>query len=366
MSIYENINELSKLAKECEKKEKEINKHPILDCAEYHVEDEEKGYFEYKIYDEKQSKVRVPDFMIVMLAKMLNWMFHRNYVHTITGAFAGHWGNNMDVFVKTDDYSRQLSPWDNPCEDVKNHQLDLGKLIEKYSDDENMINLRQIFQKQAALKENPTEHDWFLCSLTAQNRYDMGINMGVTEEQAVKGALKIWERGPALTKNMMFLPDNFKNGKSKGSKLKSGENYVTTIENGKVMNTQRGKWISVSEDYLFSDLRFDEEHKNKTPEREWDNIGIKTGLVRWDLEGLQQNLYYAGLKNYLDLNRTTQMGCQSGLFNCDICFNEHFVEPLVLIFNMDEDQEQLFRNELYKNIGHCEHSSGVWEEDDDV
>ena len=79
-----------------------------------------------------------------------------------------------------------------------------------------------------------------------------------------------------------------------------------------------------------------------------------------------QNLYYHALKNYVDDNRTTQMGCQSGLFNCDICFNEYFVEPLVLIFNMDEDQEQLFRNELYKNIGHCEHSSRVWEEDDDV
>ena len=360
MSIYENINELSKLAKECEKKEKEINKHPIFESDKFDFDN-------YKIYNKEQSKVKVPDFMIVMLAKMLNYMFHRNYVHTITGAYEGSiWADNMDVYVQADEYSRELNPYDNPCEDVKYRQLDLGKIIERYSNSKNTRNLRNIFQRQSALIENPTEHDWFICSLAAQNEYNRILHWGETEEKAVEGALKIMKRGPMVSKNMMFLPDNFKNGKKKSSKIKPGERYKTTIENGKVMNTQKGKWVSISEDYVFSDLQFDEEHKNKVPEREWDNIGMKTGLIRWDLESLHQNLYYHALRNYVDENKTIQMGCASGLFNCDICFNEDFVEPLVLIFNMDKDQEQLFRNELYKNIGHCEHSSGVWEEDDDV
>ena len=86
------------------------------------------------------------------------------------------------------------------------------------------------------------------------------------------------------------------------------------------------------------------------------------GMAKWNLQELISAKYWAELSNYARDKEISQGFCNYGLIHCDMCFNDEFVSILIKMFNMDmnEDQEHMFRNELYKNIAHSSGSSGVW------
>jgi hypothetical protein len=137
--------------------------------------------------------------------------------------------------------------------------------------------------------------------------------------------------------------------------------YLETITGRKFQDTS----MQDSDDYVYvSKKSYSSPNKHFTKD-EKRNIGPNEkpipGMAKWSLQELVSAKYWAELSNYARDKEISQGFCHYGLLHCDMCFNDEFVKILVKMFNMDidEDQEWMFRNELYKNIAHDGCSSGV-------
>ena len=221
--------QINRFKKEIDKKERKLH-HPV-------------NVFDDNINDNFQ-KIDLPDFTIIMLGKLLNYICHRQYLEKISANDIDAY-YNRDVYVKLRDYDKDKVKT-RALKDVKDNQIKFDDLVYKFRS-------RDINQKTR-------------------------------------------------------------------TKLN---------------------------DLIFSELSF-----KKIP------------LVKTTLGNLVSNRYMN--TSYLKDGQLRQRGCSSGVFDCDMCFNEDIVSPIEVILQLDRRQSILFRKEVYRNNQYDPNSSlsYLWREED--
>ena len=276
---------------------------------------------DYQLDKGKGIKVKddfkLPDFMIIALAKFINMVFHRQYKDLITGkAFEQAFQNR--VYIKSKDYDRNLQNRESSL-DLYRYIMNHDRRNDLPTDDNGYYKVTEEETDDAIISQerpwnfkilNPTKEE---IKEAKENKYN-------------KNNIP-WESG-----RMIFIPKYFKNGRPVGYNKEACNRKAQINETG---FEQTGKWIRVS-NY------------------------IPSGFHAWRLSTLVAANFHFDVQEYAKTGMARQISCgRAGIFNCDMCFNEDFILPLTCILNMDYDQEQLFRKHEYKNIDHCVHSSGI-------
>ena len=117
--------------------------------------------------------------------------------------------------------------------------------------------------------------------------------------------------------------------------------------------------------YKFRSRDINQETRTKLNDLIFSELSFKKiPLVKTTLGNLVSNRYMN--TSYLKDGQLRQRGCASGIFDCDMCFNEDIVSPIEVILQLDRRQSILFRKEVYRNNQYDPNSSlsYLWREED--
>lgn len=327
--IYETKNQINEWISRIEKYKRRFSPFSYADKDTIVPE----GYTFYQDeYDNQGIKVKddfkLPDFMIIALAKFINMVFHKQYKDLITGKAFEQASQNR-VYIKSKDYDDELRKEiikENDTSPSGENSLDLYTWIMNH---DRMYDLPSDDNGYYKVAERETDY-----AIISQERHWNFKILNPTKKE-IKEAKEDkynkdnipWESG-----RIIFVPKYFKNGNPVGYNKKVG-NHEAQINETRFEQT--GKWIRVPEH-------------------------IPSGFNAWRLSTLVAVNFHFDVQEYAETGMARQLSCGSGgIFNCDQCFNENFILPLTCILNMDSNQERLFRKHVYKNIDHCVHSSGI-------